>query len=155
MTRYSKARFRPRLFAFALVLGTSSLTHATAARDIFDQLTGTYGAPGVQGMACSDNPHRVTFSADRAASVFRWSKEITDYAGEPRLEGRYVVHTSDGTSITMEIVGEQRRTRDGRPVVWIMHRVTDPDGYCWGRTDWPQDRCESLHLRCTGDLPVS
>jgi hypothetical protein len=155
MARDKKARFRPRLFAFGMVLGALSQTPATAAQDIFDQPKGTYGAPGVEGFRCSENPHRVMFSADRAESVFTWSKEMTDYAGEQRLEGRYAVLGSDDTSITMEIVGEQRRTRDGQPVVWIMRRVIDPDGYCWGRTDWSQDRCESFHVRCTGDLPVS
>ncbi len=155
MRRTEKARSRPRLFAFAALAAAWSACSPAAAQDIFDQLTGTYGAPGVEGMQCSDNPHRVRFSADHTVSVFRWSNEITDYAGQPRLEGRYVVHESDETSITMEIVGEQRRSRDGQPVVWIMRRVTDPDGYCWGRTDWPRDRCENLHVRCASDLPVS
>ena len=148
-----EARSIPRLLAF--LGGVILLPAAQAQADIFDRLTATFGAPDTVGLRCHENPHTITFSADRGRSVFRWSGEIIDYLGGLRIAGEYMVHAHDAASITMQITDEQRRTREGEPVVWILREVTEPDGYCWGRTDWPASRCEGFHKRCVGDVPSS
>ncbi|GAB1480157.1 hypothetical protein MASR2M74_27320 [Paracoccaceae bacterium] len=130
------------------------LTAAPAGADVFDDLSGRFGAT-FNPNTCARNPHRVSFDASRSRARFVWDHPITDFRGEERLEGSYEVLGHDDSSITMRIEGETRLTEDGAPAVWIMRRVAALDGYCWGRTDWPSGRCVNVTIRCPGEAPIS
>ncbi len=140
------------LRAFALCLACLA---GTARADIFDDLSGTFGSLTQSETTCRLNPHRTTFSADRATVRLAWAAPFTDYRGEARTEGRYTILGHDAVSITMRAEGETRLTEAGDPVVWIMRRTAGIDGYCWGRTDWPEARCIGVHVRCPEVAPSS
>ena len=140
-----------RMLSIALAL---ALATAPARADIFDDLSGRFGAT-FNAHTCAANPHSVRFDATRSRAQFVWDHPITDFRGEERLEGRYEVLSHDANSITMRIEGETRLTDAGLPAVWIMRRVAALDGYCWGRTDWPAGRCVNVTIRCPGGAPIS
>lgn len=140
------------LRAFALCL--ACLTGAARA-DIFDELSGTFGSLTNSETTCRLNPHRTVFSEDRATVSLKWMAAFTDYRGALRAEGLYTILGHDALSVTMRAEGETRLTEAGEPVVWIMRRTAGIDGYCWGRTDWPEARCIGVHVRCTEVAPSS
>ena len=138
---------RPLCLVFALAA-------APARADVFDDLSGRFGAT-FNPHTCAANPHSVRFDATRSRAQFVWDHPITDFRGDERLEGSYEVLGHDANSITLRIEGETRLTDDGSPAVWIMRRVAAPDGYCWGRTDWPAGRCVNVTIRCPEATPIS
>lgn len=125
------------------------------AEDIFVRMTGTYGALHSTALSCRENPHHLTFSADRRRALFRMEREVTDYEGKHRREAAYSVLGHDDSSITMALDGESRRTAAGAPVIWILRIVPTIDGYCWGRTDWPPLQCNHTQIRCEDPPPAS
>lgn len=126
-----------------------------AAEDIFDRFPGDYGMPSLGTPLCQDNAHRITFSADRSRAIFDWRRPFENYRGEAMQTGGYTVLGHDETSITLALDDESRLTAEGAPVVWILRHIETPEGYCWGRTDWPAGRCIALHLRCPAPPSVS
>lgn len=138
-----------RLFCIVLALAA-----APASADIFDDLSGNFGATSGPN-TCAANPHHVTFIDGRSRAHFVWDRPIIDFRNEERLEGTYEVLGHDAASVTMRIEGETRLTDAGEPVVWIMRRVDALHGYCWGRTDWPAGRCENVSIRCPAEAPIS
>ena len=124
--------------------------------DIFAHLAANRWAfPNVQDMQCDENPHSVSFDADRTRASFDWQGPMINYLGEVDQQGTYDVIDSDATSITMYLHGEARRTEDGRPVIWILRLIEGGDAYCWDRTDWDPPRCTHLHVRCEPPAPIS
>ena len=141
-------------FAIRMIGLLLPLVALPAHADIFDDLSGQFGKLGGPN-TCAQNPHVVTFSEDRSQAHFAWQSPIVDFRGVTRLGGSYVILSHDNQSITMRIPEETRLTEDGETVVWIMRRVAEPEGYCWGRTDWPITRCELMTVRCMPDTPIS
>ena len=121
----------------------------------FDVLTGTFGASYLLEESCRKNPHTVRFTDGQSRARFDWQTPIMGYDDQPRSHSEYTVVGLDGDGIIMALDGESRITASGAPVVWILRPVQRPDGYCWGRTDWPAARCIALHLRCPGGAPTS
>ncbi len=140
-----------RLLATLLCL----LALPAQAQTIFDRMTGDWALPFTEGMTCAENPHSLTFSADRRRAFFRWTGPMINYRGEVDQAGDYTVLNHDDGGITMALEGETRVTEAGDPVVWILRPANGVDGYCWGRTDWPGGRCVALHVRCRGATPIS
>ena len=144
-------RFLPPLFACLL-----AFSPLAAQADIFEALEGQlFGGLTSVDSSCAKAPHRIRFSHDRSRATFNWAADITSYLGERAREARYTVLGHDDTTITMQLDGEQRRTASGEAVVWILSPITRPEGYCWGRTDWPAGRCVGAHIRCEGPSPTS
>ncbi len=136
--------------ALALVLLASA---GPAAADVFDRLSGTFGRP-LMADDCRHNPHVFRFSTDRTRAFVDWNLPIRTYRGLWETSAEYEIVGHDETGVTMRFADETRLTADGRPVVWIMRPVAMPEGYCWGRTDWPAERCDFHAVRC-GEVPVS
>lgn len=153
MARFGAQR-RLRPFAFALAL-TAVCAGAPVRADVYDRLSGTFGSAEVEGLRCHENPHTITFTSDRSRAHFRWQSAIIDYLGGLRTEGTYLVRSGSEDGVVMQITDEQRRQRDGQPVVWVMRPLAEPEGYCWGRTDWPAGQCTDRFVRCTTEAPVS
>jgi len=137
-----------RLVCFVL------LAASPARADVFHDLSGRFGKLAGPN-TCAQNPHVVTFSEDRSQAHFVWAAPIIDFRGVSRMGGSYVILSHDDQSVTMRIPEETRLTDTGETVVWIMRRVTEPEGYCWGRTDWPVTRCEQEAVRCAPDPAIS
>lgn len=119
-----------------------------AETDFFAALTGDYGRPFSAEYTCQKNPHHVSFSADHRRALFEWRQDIMGYDGSVRKTAEYTVLGSNSVGIIMRLDGESRLTDTGEPVVWIMRPTLGVDGYCWGRTDWPEAQCIAPHIRC-------
>ncbi len=143
--------FRPSLLACVVALAPLG-----ALADIFDEIEShRFGSLASPDSTCARAPHRIRFSPDRSRATFHWAADITSYLGEQNREAGYTVLGYDDTAITMQLDGEQRRTASGEAVVWILRPITRPEGYCWGRTDWPTGRCVGAHIRCETLAPTS
>lgn len=141
-----------RLSMFALSLSATALA---ARADVFDLASGTWGLIDHEDLSCAVNPHRISFSADQDRALFLWDHPMLAYDGEWRREGGYRVLSHDAQSITMALDGELRLTEAGEPVVWVLRLLAGGTRYCWGRKDWPEDRCIDRYIRCPGAVPVS
>ncbi len=142
------------LFRCVLPLALTLAAALPARADLFEDLAGSYGAAFRKDLSCAVAPHRLSFSADRRRAHFQLSAPTRDYQGALRSQADYTVLGWDETGIRMQLDGETRLTEGGVPVVWILRKAAGLDGYCWGRTDWPQGRCQHLMLRCAEDLPL-
>ncbi|MCR8724041.1 hypothetical protein [Frigidibacter sp. ROC022] len=140
-----------RLTLSALLLCAALPAHA----DVFDDASGLWGLTGDDELTCQLNPHRVTFFDDNKRASFRWEHLMTNYLGEPDQEGFYTVLDHGDDYIVLALDGEQRRTLEDAPVVWIMRLSEGGGRYCWGRTDWPAEDCLDGYARCPAPVPIS
>ena len=114
------------------------------AEDIFDSLRGQYGSATDPATSCASNPHDLDFMAQPPHALFTWAKPRADGAGDERYD---LMDHSDST-LTLRLEGDIRRTATGAHPIWILRLTTQPQGYCWGRTDWPDVHCEDQQVRC-------
>ena len=128
---------------------------AWAETDFFRSLAGEYGVPFNESMDCKANPHRVSFFDNNHRVRFEWRSVILGYDGGWVSFAEYTVQGSNALGIAMALDDESRLTASGAPVVWVMRPVQGFDGYCWGRTDWPDARCIAPHIRCPNAAPTS
>lgn len=121
---------------------------ANAVRaDVFDRLTGEFG--NLRGAdTCAANPHRIRFSDDRTQAFFTWQGPMWSYRSLWEREAVYSVLSYDANGVVMRLEHESRLTDAGETVVWIARPIDRPEGYCWGRTDWPSQKCANAHVRC-------
>jgi hypothetical protein len=138
-----------KLAACLLLLATP------AAADVFDIATGRWGLADVPELSCAENPHDVSFSADRSRARFRWTGPMLNYEGDWDEEGTYTVLARGADHLVLALDGESRRSRSGAPVVWIMRLLDDGARYCWGRTDWDAADCVDRYIRCPAPEPTS
>lgn len=140
-----------RIFIFLFGFSALQALPATAG-DMFDYFEqGTWGAAH---RTCEKNPTQIQFSPDRKRVEFRYPQHVYDYAGEWKQQHWYSVFSSDSDGIVMALDDEQRRTPDGKLVVWVLKPLPD-DMYCWGRTDWPSTGCIIIYVRCPELPPLS
>ena len=125
------------------------------AENVFDRAAGLYGNADPSEQSCATNPHQLSFSDSPPHADFRLAMPVTAYDGSVSDHFRYDIITHDDNSITMRLEGESRRTVTGERVIWILRLTSDPQGYCWGRTDWPLLRCEHPATRCDQVAPSS
>ena len=130
----------------ALVL-FASLTCA-AAQDIFDSLGGPYGSANDPATACAANPHQLEFMAQPPHAMFHWAQPMVTAQGTTVTDERYDLLDHSDTTLTLRQEGDTRRTPNGNRPIWILRLTTQPEGYCWGRTDWPSVHCENQQVRC-------
>jgi hypothetical protein len=126
---------------------------ARAESDVMAQLTGTFGMPDNPDFTCEANPITITFSTDGTVMTSTMAEAIIDYEGKLRISGDYAVRRADSGGLALALEGESRLTDAGDPVVWVLRPT--PDGFCWGRTDWADEDCESYHVRCGEAAPLS
>jgi len=96
---------------------------------------------------CGDSAHVITFSPDRRTMT------IAMPARPPRDTGwsaTYDLLSLEPSRLRGVIRGEERRTKDGKPVVWDLV-MTGPDEYRWHRTDWPSYSFTATIRRCRSD----
>lgn len=141
-----------RLLVILSMLGAGP---AWAQTDLFQKLSGTYGMPFSPTLGCKINPHRVSFFDDNHRARFAWQSEIVGYDLKSALSGEYTVIGTNALGIVLELDSESRLTAAVKPVVWVLRPVVGLDGYCWGRTDWPDARCIATHIRCEDTPPSS
>jgi hypothetical protein len=128
---------------------------ASAEADLFQTFTGSFGMPFSPTLSCKVNPHRVSFFDNNHRARFEWQSEIVGYDGRQVDFAEYTVVGIDQLGIILKLDGESRLTEAAAPVVWILRPVQGFDGYCWGRTDWPNARCIAPHTRCKDTVPSS
>lgn len=122
-----------------------------AAQSVVERAAGLYGDATDPAHSCAANPHRLDFMDNPPHAILTWDRPAPDALGRMRSVERYDLEGATDTSLILELEGSPERTADGGRPVWIL-RLT-PEGYCWGRQDWPLIRCERPQLRC--DQPVS
>jgi hypothetical protein len=125
------------------------------AETIFDRMVGVFGSTQSEEFYCSRNPSSLSFSADRSRATFTFLRPAKIYNGSIVASVSYTVIGSDDDSITMTLDGEERRTDAGEQVVWVLHPIDRPDGFCWGRTDWDPKACVGREVRCPGAPGIS
>lgn len=127
---------------------------ATPAQGIQERLTGTYGSPVDPLLSCTQNPQHVSFLEGGRRALVAHDRPVTDLEGKQRLQGTDTILSQDDQGITLRFDEESRLTEAGDLIIWVMRPALGVDGYCWGRTDWPQERCDNLRLRCPVDIPL-
>jgi hypothetical protein len=124
-----------------------------AAQDLTDTMRGLYGSASDPAGSCQSNPHRLDFMSNPPHLLLMWKAPWTDATGATQYDRRYDLLGSDAGTFTLRWEDDPSRTDTGGHPIWILRHTSQPEGYCWGRTDWPQMRCEDQQLRC--DAPVS
>lgn len=125
----------------------ASLTQA-AAQDVLDSLRGQYGSATDPATSCAANPHQLDFMARPPHALFNWAKPWTDADANLISHRRYDLLSTQNSTLILRLEGDSHQTADGSHPIWILRPTTQPEGYCWGRTDWPSVHCEDQQLRC-------
>jgi hypothetical protein len=133
------------LISIALVLACSG---AVRGQTVFDSLDGPFGSASDLETSCAVNPHRLSFIPAPPHAIVTWDQPRPDGQGGMSATDRYDLLDHDDKTLTLRLEGDRRRTDAGGRPVWILRLTDDPQGYCWGRTDWPSVRCERQQLRC-------
>ena len=133
-----------RLSVLALL---ASLTSASA-QEVLDTLRGQYGSATDPATSCASNPHDLDFLAQPPHATFSWAQPWTDADGNSVSYERYDMLSVTDNSLILRLEGDTRRTATGDRPIWILRPTTEPEGYCWGRTDWPSVHCENQQVRC-------
>ncbi len=118
------------------------------AQDIFDTLGGQYGSASNPETSCAANPHHVEFISQPPHAMFLWTEPWTDIDGISVTDKRYDLLDHTDTTLTLRLEGDTQRADTGGHPIWILRLTTQPEGYCWGRTDWPSVHCEDQQVRC-------
>ncbi len=139
--------------AFALLVLLLALPDLAPAQSVFERALGQYGSATDPATSCAANPHQLDFMAQPLHAMFNWQTPKVGPSGAMVSGERYDILDYDDHSLTLRQEGDVRRTDSGAQPVWILRLTADPQGYCWGRTDWPQVHCEDQQLRC--DNPSS
>ena len=129
------------------------LPSLASAQDLVDTMRGLYGSASDPAGSCHSNPHRLDFLADPPHLFLMWNAPWTNAQGVSEHNRRYDLLASDGSTFTLRREDEPQQTDAGTRPIWILRHTAQPEGYCWGRSDWPLMRCEDQQLRC--DAPVS
>jgi hypothetical protein len=138
----------------ALVLLTLFATPA-GAQSVFDRAAGLYGSATNPAESCAVNPHHLDFMAAPPHAIFTWAHPVQDHVGQTRSHARYDILGYDENSITLRLEGQDLHTDSGGQAIWILRLTSNPEGYCWGRTDWPDVRCVEPAVRCGEQAPTS
>lgn len=123
------------------------------AQSLPEIMQGSYGSATDPAGSCQVNPHEMSFLASPPHLFLSWKQPWVTASGETETGRRYDLLVMDAGSFTLRREGETQRTDSGDRPIWILRRTSNPEGYCWGRADWPLVRCEDQQLRC--DAPVS
>jgi hypothetical protein len=135
--------------AFLLML----LPTLASAQDLVTTMRGLYGSATDPAGSCAVNPHQIDFLAQPPHLMMMWKAPWTDAKGVTQYDRRYDLLAVGDNTFTLRREDEDQTTDTGTRPIWILRHTTQPEGYCLGRTDWPQMRCEDQQLRC--DAPVS
>ena len=139
----------------ALSVALFCSTLATARADALSDLAGgKFGA--TEGLAtCALNPHMFGTMQSPPHVILTWTIPVSQQGAAPSDQAVYDLLSADGDVLTLRREGENLTGPDGAPAFHLLRRTVNPDGYCWGRTDWPVIRCEEQQVRCDTPAPVS
>ena len=136
------------LVFITLVLGLDGRTPPVqpyvvpAADDIYTVVSGTWDWD--RRGKCEDNPHVITFSADRDTMLLTFDKPLGD---DTSRVTRYVLQEVTRSSVRGQIVGETRLTDAGDPIIWDLV-LTSSNSYRWRGTEWPPGAYTGSVVRC-------
>jgi hypothetical protein len=98
------------------------------------------------------NAYTVTVAPDRKTIKFRYATpQIVN--GVEKTDFTYDVLEIGSYYIRAQVIGEERLTDDGKPVVWDFYFLSN-DEFRWRRTDWEQFATTPPVFRCK-DKPNS
>lgn len=126
-----------------------------AFADALDRAAGIYGSVLDPAQSCAVNPHELSFIPAPPHAVFHWAKPRLNHNGQSTTEDTYDLRDATDTSLTLQREGDAALAETGRRPLWILRLTQNPDGYCWGRADWPSVRCVEPSLRCDTTSPTS
>lgn len=102
-------------------------------------------------LICRQNPHTITFTSDTTFMVLRFREPADSMSGR---EFRYQLRGFTENSITGQIVGEQRRNAQGKPITWEL-LLTGPNSYRWRDADGNPQAVTRAIVRCRDGEPLS
>jgi len=136
-------RHHRAMIRLGLLFLLASLTAAAAQG--FD---GPYGSASDPATSCAANPHQLGFIANPPHAILQWDHPWTDAEGNTVTDRRYDLLGQTATTLTLRLEGDSARTATGARPTWILRLTQEPEGYCWGRQDWPSVHCENQQLVC-------
>lgn len=121
---------------------------ASLAPAFAQEIAGPYGSARDPATSCAANPHHLGFIANPPHAVITWDHPWIDAEGRSISSRRYDLLAQEGSTLTLRLEGDSARTESGARPIWLLRRTQEPQGYCWGRSDWPLVRCEDQQLLC-------
>jgi hypothetical protein len=137
------------------VLLALTLATPAAAQCVFDRADGLFGSAINPAQSCTTNPHTLSFIESPPHAVFRWQNPRPDGTGHMSQQDTYDLRDHSDSTLTMLREGDPPLPETGHRPVWILRFTSNPDGYCWGRSDWSPVRCVDPNLRCDATPPSS
>lgn len=131
------------MIRLCLLLLLAGLGPATA-----QSFEGPFGSASDPATSCAANPHVLRFVANPPHAILQWDHAWTDAAGNTLTGRRYDLLGQTATTLTLRLEGDSTRTASGARPTWILRLTQEPEGYCWGRSDWPLVHCENQQLTC-------
>lgn len=125
-------------------LGRGVQPYVPPAGTVFSAVEGSWDWAD-RAESCRVNPHTIRFTDDQAYMVLTYPQPIDSATGE--REVWYEMRGEVPGGVRGFIVGEERRTSAGAPVVWDLV-LTGPNEYRWHRTDWRADGYTAPLVRC-------
>jgi hypothetical protein len=149
-------RLTPVLIGVVLMLpmrrtDAQAVTAAALALPPAMQITAGVWDWSGDSLTCRRNPHTISFTPDTAVMVVRYRTK-PDSTG--KLEYRYRIARYSDHTVTGQIEGEQRRNKDGKPVVWDLI-LTGPNSYRWRDADGNPQAVTRAIVRCGDSQPLS
>jgi hypothetical protein len=140
---------RKSLIAVALPAVVTLFSMPVYAQDIFAKLEGgPYGTMFRQGWTCAEITHTITFSADRKKMAVVFSAPQVIFDGKTVESVTYSVLEIQEYGLHLSLDGDNRKTKAGKPLEWLMRPLEGIEGYCWSRTDHAPEYCAPINERC-------
>jgi hypothetical protein len=130
-----------------------ALSPPPAAALTAEDMAASYETADGTGNTCRVNPARLSVTRAPDTVIFDWPQPMTVFDGTVRTRVTYDLIGEGPGALALRLQGDTRRTASGAPVTWLLR--PRPDGFCWGRADWPAIRCESAYRRCGDTIPTS
>lgn len=135
------------LLFLACTACTSQKITITPADSILAKVEGTWGTAEASSLSCGQTPQTYTVSKDGTTITVRSANKLYIGGDEGRESFVYKVRAVHGNVLTMFIENEDRKTKNGDPVVWSLVLVNENEFY-WRQTDWPEGSRTSSFVRC-------
>jgi hypothetical protein len=132
-----------------------ALTSPAAAETVLDRAAGFYGSASNPMQSCDANPHELSFLTNPPHAMFHWALPRLGPDGVMSQDETYDLRDATGSTLSLQREGDAPLPETGHRPTWILRLTSNPDGYCWGRSDWSPVRCIEPAVRCDTSAPTS
>ncbi len=128
---------------------------ASADVDMFHRLSGIYGDLHPVGAACTGAVQHVNFQNGNQRGALQIFSDNIEPGTVMVGDLGFVVLATTALGVQIQFDTETQTASNGAVVQWEFRPLTDPDSYCWHRTDWAADQCTYTVQRCDDPVPTS